>query len=124
MFFSCVTCFDKTFANLRIPLLWKKNAALKFCSKLGNGKIYMPSHLQNLSVLNAKAVYGQYHSTCKEWFWTPFSDERVEGVFVNEYTGEILKYFTWILFHNITFLISEIWILMIPVVEFCKIMLL
>ena len=96
-------CFDKTFSNLRIPLLWKKNAALKFCSKLGNGKIYMPSHIQNLSGLNAKAVYGQYHSTCKEWFWTPFSDERIEGVFLNEYTGELLKYFIRTSFHNITF---------------------
>ena len=95
-------CFDKTFANLRIPLLWKKNNALKFCSKFGNGEIYMPSHVQNLSSLNTNAIYGQYHTSCKE-FWTPISDEEVEGVFVNEYTGELLKYFTRTSFHSITF---------------------
>ena len=83
-------CSETDFINLRLPLLWRKSSAKDFCSKLGDGKISEFSDPSNLSNLNMEEMYGNRFSEC-EHFWTPYSDENEEGVFINENSGEVVR---------------------------------
>ena len=83
-------CSVTDYINLRLPLLWRKSSAKDFCSKLGDGKISEFSDPSNLSNLHMEEMYGNRFSEC-EFFWTPYSDENEEGVFINENSGEVVR---------------------------------
>ena len=83
-------CSVTDYINLRLPLLWRKSSAKDFCSKLGDGKVSEFSDPSNLSNLKMDEMYGNRFSEC-EFFWTPYSDENEEGVFINENSGEVVR---------------------------------
>ena len=83
-------CSETDYINLRLPFLWRKNSAKDFCRKLGDGTISEFSDPSNLSNLHMEEMYGNRFSEC-EFFWTPYSDENEEGVFINENSGEVVR---------------------------------
>ena len=83
-------CSVKDYINLRLPFLWRKDNAKDFCRKLGDGKVSEFNDPSNLSNLNMDEMYGNRYSECEN-FWTPYSDENEEGVFVNENSEEVVR---------------------------------
>ena len=81
-------CLPNKYINLRLPFIWRKSTAIDICAKLGNGKITDFQDPSNLSNINMESIYGKKYLDCK-YFWTPYTDENEEGVFVNENTGNI-----------------------------------
>ena len=81
-------CFVSDYFNLRLPFLWDYYNAKYFCSKLGEGKISEFRNPSNLSNLNLEEMYGSRFSECGG-FWTPYTDEIEEGIFINENSGKV-----------------------------------
>ena len=84
-------CSPDKYINLRLPFLWRKSTAKDTCAKLGNGKLTDFSNPSNLSSIDLENMYGKHYSNCK-YFWTPYTDETNEGVFINENNGKIERY--------------------------------
>ena len=73
-------CSDSDTFTLRYPLLWTKENAMDICDKIDHGKIFdFP--------ISFSGSESKYSDVCK-YFWTPFTDQQREGVFINENNGE------------------------------------
>ena len=85
--------FSKTkVLNVRLPLLWSKIDATEECRKYGHGKISTPPDLKNVTHTELENIYGEKYDQCKtKIFWTTFTDEFIEGTFIDEITNEIIR---------------------------------
>ena len=75
-------CSNSDTLTLRHPSLWIKEKAMDMCIKLDHGKLYDFPKSKAFSGLDTTNS-----DECK-YFWTPFTDEQKEGVFINENNGE------------------------------------
>ena len=78
--------------NIRIPLQWNKNEASEECRKYGDAVISkLPSpDMNNVTDKDMENVYGKNLEQCT-FFWTPYTDEYVDGSFVDENTNESIR---------------------------------
>ena len=63
-----------------LPTPMSYPAAKDACFKLGMGTIAEPASVDGLSI----------GETCR-FIWTPYTDAEVEGTFVNDYTGAVVR---------------------------------
>ena len=66
-----------------LPTPMSYQVAKEACFKLGEATIAEPDALEGLSI----------GEDC-QFIWTPFTDEETEGTFVNDYTREVVRYYT------------------------------
>ena len=66
-----------------LPTPMSYPAAKDACFKLGKGTIAEPASVDGLSI----------GETCR-FIWTPYTDAEVEGTFVNDYTGAVVRCIT------------------------------
>ena len=81
-------CSQSDVHSVLLPALLTFDEALAACDKLGEAALREPrepGHLANLS-----SWYGPSVLSCQH-VWTPYSDHRQEGVFVNQNTGQIIR---------------------------------
>ena len=85
-------CSKAEVLNFRIPLLWNKDQGTEECSKYGKAMISNPpfSMMNNVPKIDLANVYEAHVEEC-DFFWTPFTDECLEGTFVNEVTKQNLR---------------------------------
>ena len=80
-------CAGSQALNFRIPLQWNKIEATEECKKYGDTHLTKPTNPSNLTNTNWENLYGEYYHKCL-YFWTPYTDEYSEGIFIDEITNE------------------------------------
>ena len=86
-----IVCSKSKVLNFRIPMLWNKIEATDECRRYGHAIISKPpqNNVSNLENDNIK-TYGELYKQC-EYFWTSYTDEYLEGTFVDELTNEKIR---------------------------------
>ena len=73
-------CSESQHYPVLLPSPGSYQAAKDACFKLGEGTIAEPATSERLSI----------GEDCR-FIWTPYTDAEVEGTFVNDYTGEVVR---------------------------------
>ena len=71
-----------------LPALLSYQEARSACAKLGEAAVGGPRDPANLS--NLTSWYGRSVLSCTS-VWTPFTDHQLEGSFVDDNTGDIMR---------------------------------
>ena len=78
-----IICSESQHRPVLLPTPLSYHAAKAACFKLGEGTIAEPT--ASISILESIG------ETCR-YIWTPYTDAETEGIFVNDYTGEIVRF--------------------------------
>ena len=87
-------CDEEKQSTITLPFSWDLHNAMAACKVLGRGQIYTMENPGNLTDFDFEYVFGEtFHQFI--YFWTPFNDVKEEGVYRNEYNGQVIEVLHW-----------------------------